>query len=220
MQYLFFFSATSFAMLVASWTNFYSFNKEENNTMATSLPSELIQLANCLGNTQPMTQWEDARTFFKKFGRNSGIERWQMTPLYFELKTQTIIDTHLKNLGFFDAIPPKQNTYDYAIVLGATVGTMLARLRYLVDQWNLGLRFQHLVFFTGSRQIEAHELTEDVVNALAQYKVACALNIPTNIEEVNTETEAAYFFILSYISSYSIVSTGCDSNACACFFIS
>jgi hypothetical protein len=41
--------------------------------------------------------------------------------------------------------------YDYALILGATVSRMEARLSFLAQEWERGVRFRKLVFLSGER---------------------------------------------------------------------
>jgi hypothetical protein len=56
--------------------------------------------------------------------------------------------------GFLDAVKPKHKTYEYAVVLGATVPRMQKRLAYLQKLYDSGVRFKQVVLLTGARPLD------------------------------------------------------------------
>lgn len=79
-------------------------------------------------------------------------ERWEIQDSKLETKRADIMPL-LKAMGLVDAKNPAFMTYTGAIVHGALLSTMQKRLEYLVDQWKAGVRFNHLYFLTGERDI-------------------------------------------------------------------
>lgn len=122
------------------------------STQQVLLPTALIELAEQL-NMPAISTWNEAKVAFSRWGRQPGQERWEL-PFITLNKTQLKkVDRSLTALGFIKAISPKENQYDYAVVLGGTVPSMISRFNYLIEQWKAGIRFKHLVFLTGQRPL-------------------------------------------------------------------
>ena len=116
------------------------------------LPAPLTGLMQSL-DLPPVSTWEDAKNTFSRYARKPGQERWELPALSFSREQTERIKQDLKELGFISATVPKKTTYDYAIVLGAAMPTMIARFNYLIAQWQAGVRFKQLVFLTGQRPL-------------------------------------------------------------------
>ncbi len=63
----------------------------------------------------------------------------------------------LAELGFVNAIRPNKQHYQTAVVLGSTGPAMQSRIAYLIDLWNLGTRFDRVVFLTGDRILDERD---------------------------------------------------------------
>ena len=50
---------------------------------------------------------------------------------------------------------PSSDSYDKALILGASTSRMQMRLDYLKKLWNQGVRFQEIVWLTGDRPLDA-----------------------------------------------------------------
>ena len=116
------------------------------------LPVPLINLIQLL-DLPPANTWQEAKNVFSRYARKPGQERWELPPLSFPEQQTARIERALEELGFINAITPGNNSYDYAIVPGATVPAMITRFDYLIDQWQTGIRFKQLVFLTGQRPL-------------------------------------------------------------------
>ncbi len=57
------------------------------------------------------------------------------------------------SLGLFDEQKPSLQHYDYAICLGSFLDSVRNRLTQLVKLWQLGIRFDSLIFLTGERYL-------------------------------------------------------------------
>ncbi len=79
-------------------------------------------------------------------------ERWEMSEQYGHLREQGM--SLIKDLGMLRPFYPQADQYDYAIVLGATIARVRTRLNFLVQQWQLGVRFNKLIFLTGQRLLD------------------------------------------------------------------
>lgn len=73
---------------------------------------------------------------------------------------KSAIQPHLVELGFIEAIKPSFQTYEGALIHGATLSTVRQRIAYLVAQWQQGTRFATLYFLTGERVLEPKEMEE------------------------------------------------------------
>ncbi|HSW86102.1 MAG TPA: hypothetical protein VLG49_01225 [Rhabdochlamydiaceae bacterium] len=82
----------------------------------------------------------------------SGKERWEFDPVFVKDESKTL--AYLKAIGCIDSIRPKKKFYDYVCLQGATARRVQARLEFLVEEWNQGLRFKHLVVLTGKRRLD------------------------------------------------------------------
>jgi hypothetical protein len=60
----------------------------------------------------------------------------------------------LQKIGCVDAVYPKEQQYDYALVLGGYYTFIQSRLKTLVNEWEKGVRFRRLVFLTGERFLD------------------------------------------------------------------
>ncbi|HSX03340.1 MAG TPA: hypothetical protein VLG76_01280 [Rhabdochlamydiaceae bacterium] len=88
----------------------------------------------------------------KKWLRPKGKERWQIPDVDEKTKEQILLLAD--QLGFVSEISPQAKEYEYAAVLGATYERMEKRLDYLIQLWNRGIRFKHVVFLTGQRPLD------------------------------------------------------------------
>jgi hypothetical protein len=59
-----------------------------------------------------------------------------------------------KEQRFYDSWRPSQQTYDKALILGATTFRMQTRLEYLKQLWEEGTRFHEIVWLTGDRPLD------------------------------------------------------------------
>lgn len=80
-------------------------------------------------------------------------ERWEEQTIKFE-ELKPRIKPLLIDLGFVNATSAHIHHYQGAIVHGALLPRVRLRLSYLVEQWEQGVRFSHLYFFSGERRLE------------------------------------------------------------------
>lgn len=100
--------------------------------------------------------------------RKSGTERWDIENK--EVPHQQEIYKICDQLGMFQEITPEHQNYEYAFILGALFSRMKVRLEYLIECFKQGVRFNSVVFLTGSRpanaaQGENQEALEQWVNS-------------------------------------------------------
>jgi len=88
----------------------------------------------------------------------SGQERWELTEL--SLDQRSFVLNWAEAQGLFSPWKPLYETYDKALILGATTSRMQMRLDYLKDLWNEGLRVDEIVWLTGDRPLD--ERVDDV----------------------------------------------------------
>ena len=80
-------------------------------------------------------------------------ERWQEQAGKFEdLKDR--IKPILSKLGLITASKPQHKDYQGAIIHGGRLQTVRARLKYLLDQWQQGVKFSELYFLCGERPLD------------------------------------------------------------------
>lgn len=87
-------------------------------------------------------------------------DRWNFTHR-FEGERDTLLPL-LEELGCFQTIQAKNNHYTYAVILGALRSSVQKRIDFLVQEWLRGVRFDHVVFLTGSRKLLPKEECPDL----------------------------------------------------------
>ena len=106
----------------------------------------------------------------KAWLRKPGQERWDLEERYENLKDNII--SLLGQLNLLDEILPTQLYYDYAIMLGASVGRVRSRLSYLLEQWQKGVRFDTLVVLSGERPLHEELECEAILLDTSSYPFA------------------------------------------------
>ncbi|MBY0353908.1 hypothetical protein K2W90_06105 [Candidatus Babeliales bacterium] len=96
--------------------------------------------------------------------RQVGKERWEMSELLVARQNEFL--SILERLGFIAEQQPTKKSYDYALLLGATLSRVRLRLGHLVKLWNQGIRFDKLVFLSGQRALEKDFEGEDALLSL------------------------------------------------------
>lgn len=96
----------------------------------------------------------------KAWLRPAGKERWEIEDI-FDAK-RSIVMPLLDKMGFVRALKPSKQHYDYALLQGAMMQRMRARLVYLIVQWNAGVRFDKIVVLTGARERNNEMENEEV----------------------------------------------------------
>ncbi len=78
-------------------------------------------------------------------------ERWEFVPNLEEKRDE--LEPIFRQMGYLDCVPPKANSYDYVLVIGATLPTIQKRIRYLEDLLKQGLQLQKIIFLGGKRPL-------------------------------------------------------------------
>lgn len=159
-------------------------DKKTENTV----PSALTQLAHDIDGSS-VTTWQQALQVFSRWGRQSGQERWDLKPADFTTEQKSKIIKNLTDLGFIQAIVPEKKHYDYAVIPGATVNSMIQRLSYLTEQWKRGVHFDQLIFLTGIRPLTAE--SDNFVQSMSEHNKAIDNILWDKTKLPCTETEAA-----------------------------
>jgi hypothetical protein len=94
----------------------------------------------------------------KNLLRTSGKERWEVDDVFKDKKH--LLDPLFKKIHCVDALYATQSHYDYAVVLGAAFKGFYARLQWLIQEWQRGVRFTTLVFLSGYRVLPDAERDE------------------------------------------------------------
>ncbi len=97
----------------------------------------------------------------KAWLRPAGLERFHVNDAYTKRKEE--FHPLFVRLGLIDEVMPQQKWYRYAVVHGANVLVVRARLAYLAKIWQAGVRFQQLVFLTGQRILDPVQETEQAL---------------------------------------------------------
>jgi hypothetical protein len=84
--------------------------------------------------------------------RPAGSERWHLEDSFASKKAQ--IEPLLVQMGLVAPVFAENKTYDYGVILGSLVPSMRERARFLIDEWNKGVRFKQLVFLGGQRELD------------------------------------------------------------------
>lgn len=82
----------------------------------------------------------------------AGKERWQVVDLPPEISSQVIALAY--PLGLMDEIRPLQTTYDYCLIVGASVKPLKARFNYMCQLWAEGIRFSEVIFLASERPLD------------------------------------------------------------------
>lgn len=124
-------------------------------------PNELSQLASALGIPQGADVISESQ---KHWLRKAGQERWELAELPADQRL-FVLDWAEKQ-GLFSPWKPALETYDKALILGATTSCMQMRLDYLKELWLQGIRFNEIVWLTGDRPLDKRvdELTDRCSN--------------------------------------------------------
>jgi hypothetical protein len=112
-------------------------------------PAALTELATALGIPADADLIQETQ---KRWLRKPGQERWEMRELSLE-ERQTVL-RWAEEQGLYSEWRPASQTYDQALILGATTSRMEMRLDYLVQLWKEGLRFDKIVWLTGERPLD------------------------------------------------------------------
>lgn len=89
----------------------------------------------------------------KTWIRSAGKEIWHIENKLSEIQAKAVMDYCSKN-RFFIEIMPTQKSYDYAVILGATVATMKKRIGFLEKIAQSGVHFKQVVLLSGARPLD------------------------------------------------------------------
>ncbi len=116
----------------------------------------------------------------KTWKRPAGKEIWHIENNLSEIQAKAVMEYCSKN-RFFIEIMPTQKSYDYAVILGATVATMQKRIDFLEKTFKSGAQFKQVVLLSGARPLDltietAPEGCQTEGEALAHLWQACPLS--------------------------------------------
>jgi hypothetical protein len=110
--------------------------------------------------------------------RQSNLERWQVNEI--EINDKNYVISLLKKLNFVDSVYPKKNEFDYVILLGADSKNVIARINFLINLCQKGVKFKNLICLGAQRPCDKHDFIDQWKNLK---------NIP------KTETEIIKFYL-------------------------
>ncbi len=87
-------------------------------------------------------------------------DRWNFTNR-FEEERDTLLPL-LEELGCFQTVHAKNTQYNYAVILGALRPSVQKRIDFLVEEWQRGVRFDEVIFLTGTRELRPSEECPDL----------------------------------------------------------
>lgn len=87
----------------------------------------------------------------QKWIRALGKERWHMNELNFDKKRMLNL---LEEINCGNELTPKNNNYDYLIILGGIATGVKLRLDYMIHLWNSGIRFNKVILLAGERKLD------------------------------------------------------------------
>ncbi len=165
------------------------------------LKAPVKELLKILGENPNLSPIEAEKILEEKYGRKGTEER-------FTLKEKGILKTKREQikpifaeLGMIDAVYPSSNTFDYVIVLGATLESMRDRLRFLIkliDNKKLTLTNKTKFYIaSGDRELFSHE---DPMSSALPFRSGWQPKGPTP----KTEGEGAHWVIDQMIPSQKI----------------
>ena len=76
------------------------------------------------------------------------------------------VEAIVQEIGLFDERKPALSHYKYGACLGATLGGVRNNLSLLIKEWQKGIRFDSLVFFTGERYLRNEPGKDDDIQKL------------------------------------------------------
>lgn len=89
----------------------------------------------------------------KTWIRPAGKEIWHIENNLSETQAKAVMEYCSKN-RFFTEIMPTQKSYDYAMILGATVATMEKRIGFLEKIAQSGVQIKQVVLLSGARPLD------------------------------------------------------------------
>jgi hypothetical protein len=89
----------------------------------------------------------------KTWIRPAGKEIWHIENNLSETQAKAVMQYCSKN-RFFIEIMPTQKSYDYAVILGATVATMKKRIGFLEKTFKSGVQVKQVVLLSGARPLD------------------------------------------------------------------
>lgn len=122
----------------------FSHDGRPNAALSEVLKKTSIKHDNTIATIVTQTQKEWLRPF--------GVERFEMEHNG-DNKRQELWPL-LVNVGLVNECYPSKKSYEYCLVLGATISTTRVRLAYVARLWNEGIRFKNLVLLTGARVLD------------------------------------------------------------------
>ena len=112
-------------------------------------PNALFQLASALGIPQDADIISETQMHWL---RKADQERWELAEL--PVSQRFFVLDWAEKQGLFSPWKPALETYDKALILGATTSCMQMRLDYLKELWLQGIRFNEIVWLTGDRPLD------------------------------------------------------------------
>lgn len=112
-------------------------------------PNALCELAITLGISPEQDLISETQ---KQWLRKPGQERWEVEELSAEQKYFVL--NWATDQGLYADWKPCCESYDKALILGATTSRMQMRLNHLIQLWNEGTRFQEVVWLSGDRPLD------------------------------------------------------------------
>jgi hypothetical protein len=129
-------------------------------TMAVSDPSkswpitpQLCELLDVTGITCDRTLPAIVEATQNAWLRKAGSERWEIIEFYTQSQQKQIAELCDK-MGFFGEALPQNQHYAYCCILGAALPTARARILYVKELWEQGVRFDHVILLTGDRNLD------------------------------------------------------------------
>ena len=116
--------------------------------------AEIMHILGC--EHVPLRVDEFVKELAGQFTRKRGMERWHVTSEYTPEVAQKVLQ-QFDQLGFFKEIEPTSRSYDYLVVLGATLSRVRTRIAYLKELWERGVRGKKVIFLSGDRPLEPFE---------------------------------------------------------------
>jgi len=115
---------------------------------------DLLQLLKVMDVSHDGTPQSIAAAVAARWARPAGKERWEVEdPLTATQREAVFNFCHQQH--FFDEITPTQKKYDYALILGGTVGRMEKRIEHFIRLVESGFEFGEVVLLAGARPLDS-----------------------------------------------------------------
>lgn len=115
---------------------------------------DLLQLLEVMEVPHDGTPASIAAAVATRWARPAGKERWEVEDTLTMAQREAVFH-FCRQQHFFDEVVPTQKKYDYALILGGTVGRMAKRIDHFVRLVKAGFEFGEVILLAGARPLDS-----------------------------------------------------------------